>query len=485
MADSDKRIVGEGVELGRLFRFPTILRAVSMAFGPPRLVLGLLLVVSLLTAGRLWDGVTDPKVSPEGLWEFSEEEDREALEVVLAEALATYVKDPNEWPDEPRDAIAVAELIKTHYRQDRRDLAKESRPQADREFSKTFTKIDDGRPRGTFEATLSHVTTKFNGIIRGLVSLHPEILFAAAGDLFVQTPRAVWGLDRLFTVLYGLVLLVLVALAGGAVARMTAVDIARGERLTMRDGISFALNSWRRLIFSLLLPLVIAGILCALLIGGGWVLMHPWVDVLAGLLYGVALLIGFGVVFLMVGYGLGFSLLLPAVACENCDAADAQQRAYAYVLSRPLHLLGYGLVGLVGLALGYVAVSLFAQMLLLVTGGLVDSLTGGTTVAGARGFEIVLFELGPDRAHAIPFQWHSEWSAWLVSFWQRVVVCLVAAYVFVCYFGASTIIYLLMRKTCDGQDVEEIWQPGLVPGTMAPEPDAQGAGEKQKGEKEK
>ena len=266
---------------------------------------------------------------------------------------------------------------------------------------------------------------------------------------------------------------------------MTAVDIARGERLTMRDGISFALNSWRRLIFSLLLPLVIAGILCALLIGGGWVLMHPWVDVLAGLLYGVALLIGFGVVFLMVGYGLGFSLLLPAVACENCDAADAQQRAYAYVLSRPLHLLGYGLVGLVGLALGYVAVSLFAQMLLLVTGALVDSLTGGTTVAGARGFEIVLFELGPDRAHAIPFQWHSEWSAWLVSFWQRVVVCLVAAYVFVCYFGASTIIYLLMRKTCDGQDVEEIWQPGLVPGTMAPEPDAQGAGEKKKGEKEK
>ncbi len=485
MADSDKRMVGEGLEFGQLFRFPTILRAVSMAFGPPRLVLGLLLVVALLTTGRLWDGVTDPRVSPEGLWEFSEEEDRVALDVVLAEALATYVKDPNDWPVEPRDAIAVAEMIKTDYRQQRLDLSDESRPQADREFSETLTKIDDGRPRGTFEATLGHVTKKFNGIITGLVTLRPETLFAAAADLFVQTPRAVWRLDRLFTVLYGLSLLVLVALVGGAVARMTAVDIARGERLTMRDGISFALNSWRRLIFSLLLPLVIAGMLCALLIGGGWVLMHPWVDVLAGLLYGVALLIGFGVVFLMVGYGLGFSLLLPAVACENCDAADAQQRAYAYVLSRPLHLLGYGLVGLVGLALGYVAVSLFAQMLLLVTGALVDSLTGGTAVAGARGFEIALFELAPDRAHAIPFQWHSEWSAWLVSFWQRVVVCLVAAYVFVCYFGASTIIYLLMRKTCDGQDVEEIWQPGLVPGTMAPEPDAQGAGAKEKGEKEK
>ena len=130
MADSDRRIVGEGVELGRLFRFPTILRAVSMAFGPPRLVLGLLLVVSLMTAGRLWDGVTDPRVSPEGLWEFSEEEDREALEVVLAEALATYVKDPNEWPDEPREAIAVAELIKTQQQVGRdRNQSEAERPE--------------------------------------------------------------------------------------------------------------------------------------------------------------------------------------------------------------------------------------------------------------------------------------------------------------------------------------------------------------------
>jgi hypothetical protein len=221
-------------------------------------------------------------------------------------------------------------------------------------------------------------------------------------------------------------------------------------------------------VLSLLLPLLIAAFLVVLLLVGGWFLMLPWVDLLGGLLYGVALLIGFGVVFLMVGYALGFSLLVPAVACENCDAADAQQRAYAYVLSRPLHLLGYGVILIVGLVLGFVLASLFAVALLNVTGALLDAVTANAAVSGAHGF--ALFDLSPGQTASVPLQTHSEWSAWLVVFWQTVVVSLVAGYVFANYFGASTIIYMLMRQACDGQDMTEIWQPGVVPGTSALEP---------------
>jgi hypothetical protein len=174
------------------------------------------------------------------------------------------------------------------------------------------------------------------------------------------------------------------------------------------------------------------------------------------------------VVFLMVGYALGFSLLVPAVACENCDAADAQQRAYAYVLSRPLHLLGYGVVLIVGLVLGFVLASLFAVALLNVTGALLDAVTANPAVEGAHGF--ALFDLSPGRTASVPLHAHSEWSAWLVIFWQTVVVSLVAGYVFANYFGASTIIYMLMRQACDGQEMSEIWTPGVVPGTTALEP---------------
>ena len=128
------------------------------------------------------------------------------------------------------------------------------------------------------------------------------------------------------------------------------VEIATGEKLRLREAIDFALSNWLRLIFSLVLPLLIAGVLSVLLLVGAFFLMLPWLDVVGGLLYGVALVMGFGVVFLLAGYAGGFSLLVPAVASENCDAADAQQRAYAYVISNPLHLLGYGFVALIGLA---------------------------------------------------------------------------------------------------------------------------------------
>ncbi len=71
-----------------------------------------------------------------------------------------------------------------------------------------------------------------------------------------------------------------------------------------------------------------------------------------------------------------------------------------------------------------------------------------------------LFKLAPSRTEALPLQLHSEWSAGLVMLWQTVVVCLVAGYVFSYYFSASMVIYMLMRRVCDGQELEEIWQPG-------------------------
>jgi hypothetical protein len=44
--------------------------------------------------------------------------------------------------------------------------------------------------------------------------------------------------------------------------------------------------------------------------------------------------------------------------------------------------------------------------------------------------------------------------------WQTVVVCLVAGYVFSYYFSASMVVYMLMRRVCYGQELDEIWQPG-------------------------
>ena len=48
------------------------------------------------------------------------------------------------------------------------------------------------------------------------------------------------------------------------------------------------------------------------------------------------------------------------------------------------------------------------------------------------------------------------------------VAGLVAGWAFSYYSCATTVLYFLMRKATDDQDLEEIWQPGLIEGTMAP-----------------
>jgi hypothetical protein len=477
VADTEKRIVVEGVEYAQLVQFPRILRAVTASFQPSRLVLGLLMVAALMTGGRIWDGVTPNSVPPAGLLadEWAPEEAHQAQGVLRA-VLAGWAPDV-EQPEGDLDARRVLQTVQAAYRVERKQLAAdladaEDGPERlgarDEAYLATLEQIDSIRPRGIFEATVAHVTDSFNGVVRGLITLDLKEFFSGVQSLVVRTPIRLWNHDKIFTLVYGLLFVLLVAVGGGALSRMAAVDAAQGEKLRLQEALDFALGGWSRLVLCLLLPLLIAAFLVVLLLVGGWFLMLPWVDLLGGLLYGVALLIGFGVVFLMVGYALGFSLLVPAVACENCDAADAQQRAYAYVLSRPLHLLGYGVVMIVGLVIGFVLASLFAVALLNVTGALLDAVTANPAVSGAHGF--ALFDLSPGRTASVPLQAHSEWSAWLVVFWQTVVVSLVAGYVFANYFGASTIIYMLMRQSCDGQDMTEIWQPGVVPGTTALEP---------------
>ena len=151
-------------------------------------------------------------------------------------------------------------------------------------------------------------------------------------------------------------------------------------------------------------------------------------------------------------------MVVPAMATEDCDGADGQQRAYGYVLSKPLHMVGYLLIALIGLALGFFVVSLFATPALNLTPALYGyfwpenpALAPATvvTVFGA-------IPMTPEEAGA---NWHQTASGWFINLWQTLIISLVWAYVLSYFFSAATTIYLLMRRACDGQDMEEIWEP--------------------------
>jgi len=480
VADPKKRIVVDGVDLGRMFQFPRVLGAVTASLQPPRLVVALLMVVALISFGRGWDAFTEPRVSSEGL--LSPDPSPEVLRLAqesMWTAIDRYDVDAP-WPRESRLEVRdVLPLIERGYRlvRGRSDEGRDPVGKvgagpgllatADAEYLATRELLLGVAPMGAFEATVATVVSGLNRAVQGIVYLRPQSTFEAGADVFMRLPISLWQRERAFMIVFGLVFLLVMSIGGGALSRMAACEFAGQERLRVRDAFDFALGNWFKLTIAPVLPLLIAGGLALVMVVLG-LFLAPWLDVVGGLLYGIAMLCGFLLAFLLLGYAVGFPLLLPAVACENCDAADAQQRAYAYVLSRPLHLLGYATVGLVGLGFGYVVVALVASVTLNTSASLAGVLTDNSALTGAGGFGV--FDLAPTAVGDIHADWHNTWAAGMISFWQRVVVDLVAAYVIAYFFTASTMVYLLMRRTCDGQDIEEIWRPGLTPGTLVPLP---------------
>src|SRR5690606_22136265 len=102
--------------------------------------------------------------------------------------------------------------------------------------------------------------------------------------------------------------------------------------------------------------LVVAGL--GAIVAIMWLLAAiPVIDIIIGALSIIALLMSLLAVLLIAFTLLGGPLMLPAIVCDGADAADAVQRAWAYLLARPIQLLvsalaaaalGLILVGVVG-----------------------------------------------------------------------------------------------------------------------------------------
>ena len=475
MAEPQKRVVVDGIEFSQLFLFPRILAAVPSALQPARLLIALFMVVALIAFGRLWDQVTDATVSPRGLSSGKVSElELERHRNDLRSGLNRFAPEdhPSDSFDEPSElrAPAVLPALARGYQERRGRLTNDAdRESLDREYSGMIARIHETRPRDAFEATASHITGGFDTIVESVLALNLSNVVEGLLNIFYLTPVALWNTQIWFLLLFGLLALLIASIGGGAIARMTACQESSGERLSVRVAMDFALERWGRLLWSLVLPLLIAAAIGMVIVLMGGFMGAPVLDVVGGVLYGLALLLGFFVAFLLIGYALGFPMLIPAVACENCDGADAMQRAYAYGVSKPLHLLGYWLIALIGASLGFLLVSLFAMLMLNLTAMLFSALTDNPALRVAGGFE--LFSLSQRPLETVGGPWHSRWAASAIAFWQALTLCLVAAFVFSYFFTAATKIYLLMRRAVDGQDIEEIWRPGLVPGTLSPIPE--------------
>jgi hypothetical protein len=282
-------------------------------------------------------------------------------------------------------------------------------------------------------------------------------------ELFVALPLAWVRGWPVTTLLAGPLLVVLGAVLLGAISRISAEEFSRGRQMSWQQGLTFSARLWRSSVGAYIGPIVLVWILAGILAALGWVLMSwPVVNIVGGLLFGLFLLGALLAVVVAVAFILGEAMLIPAVVCEGADAIDAVQRAYAYVLARPVRLIIYLLLGLVAVVVVVGIVAAVAWW----TIGFAAQASGA--LARPAGWNMVWWgsfdrpPAGMDEPGGI-----YAVGAALIRIWVLVPILLVIASFFSCSMAAATVVYLAMRRVCDGQDVGELWMPGAVEATMA------------------
>lgn len=289
-----------------------------------------------------------------------------------------------------------------------------------------------------------------NGIsLRGLDS---DAVAGQIHKLFIKGPWELLSTGATWWMVFIVpVFLTALSVLAGAIARSAACEFAADVRIGMGKSLGFAMKNFMSLFFAYAAPILVIWFICGAMAGVGWLMFHASVPAMIfSIFYFMFLLFALLVAVVAIAYFVGAIMLAPAIACEGTDAYDAVQRAYAYVFSKPFKLLWYAFVIVIA---GVIATSLVTMVTELVV-RIAETVSGSKAhTVNAEGAARPVF---PRRS-----------SNWTIEFWEEVVRSVVTAFV-ICYtMCAGTILYLLMRKQADGQEMEEIWMPGMVPGTAA------------------
>lgn len=304
---------------------------------------------------------------------------------------------------------------------------------------------DENATGGAYNEFLT-VGDQLNTISRNLVesalALDPLAFAQSIGsaawvirDTVMQSP--------LISLIIGLPLIAILCVAGGTISRSTAVEFAYGRFATRDDTLGFTLRRIRQFVGAVIGPIAACVIVFLLIAIGGLLLSVPVLDVVGSILYAIALCLGILATVVLMLHVLALPMIVPAMAVEGTDSFDAIQRSYAYVVGKPLRYLSYAVILLL---LGVLSAAIFT----LVARGSIEMTDWAASFFASDSTTRVLTaegELGATKGTA-----HS-----IIQIWRTIIELVVAGYVISLFFTSSTLLYLVVRRVCDGQDMNEVW----------------------------
>ncbi|MBN1555821.1 MAG: hypothetical protein JXA11_13850 [Phycisphaerae bacterium] len=259
-------------------------------------------------------------------------------------------------------------------------------------------------------------------------------------------------------------MLIVWSLLGGAMYRIAAVQFAREEKISIPQALKFSLKRFLSFFSAPLVPIVIIVVVALLLTLGGLIGSIPVVGSLfMGLLFGLAILLGVGAAFMLIGLLAGWPLMYPTIAAEGSDSFDAISRSFSYIFARPFRALLYGFVAAIYGTITYLFVRFFAYLSLLLTHTFVKiGVLGGGDALSTEADKLDVFWQRPDfwnlhtlNTHATGF-W-GDFCGVLIAIWVLIVVGLVASYLLTFFASSSTAIYFVLRRRVDATDLDDVY----------------------------
>jgi len=269
----------------------------------------------------------------------------------------------------------------------------------------------------------------------------------------------------IYCIIFFMIELAVLSVAGGAICRIAALQNAQGEKPGMTEAIRYSLKRFMSfftaplapftIIFAIGLFILLLGLLGNIPIAG---------EIIIGLGMPLALFAGMLIAVVLIGTVAGFNLMFPAVAYDGSDCFDSISRSFSYIYARPWRMLFYTSIAAVYGSICYTFVRFFAFLAILTTrwflqvaiwtGNSSQEVDKLTAIWPKPDFMTLL-----GTKSMVTSNWSENTAAFLIYIFLLVVIGFVVSFIISFYFSANTVIYSLMRKKVDNTDLEDIYRP--------------------------
>ena len=433
-----------GRESSRLFDdffFPRIFQTFRISIQPTKLIITSLALAVICLAGRIMDLSKTVVVTPRAKSTTTEPRTSPRLTGQPASSTAA--------PPRKRDKLTELDIYIAN-------------PEQVKKFIETFGGTEE--EVGVFDTLWHFSADRFQGAVDSVFAFD---LHGLEDNITGYVRSVGWALryHTVYCIIFFVIGLSVISIAGGAICRIAALQFARGEKPGLTEALRY---STKRFVSFFATPLAPFGIMAFI---GLFIVLLGLMgnirlvgEVVVGLGTPLALLAGVLITVILIGAVVGFNLMFPAVAYDGSDCFDAISRSFSYVYAKPWHMLFYTSIAAVYGSICYTFVRYFAFLSLWITRFFVQITIWMKDSAGTTNKLTAIWPRPEFRdllgaSNPLPTNQTETIAAFLIYLFLLVVVGLVVSFILSFYFSANTIIYSLMRGKVDNTPREDIYMP--------------------------